>query len=532
MGVVLDNLNLIIDSYYKRYNFTIENNNLNKKARSYKSQLNKFLINKDKQLGTFIIDAKLLFKLEGEEDLEITNPRLKNRCVQYYYLTKKELIAYIGFRTKLRKNMLPQNPQISFFIIYIMEIINDLYTSKIYEKINLIKQSEQLFKKNKKFQKVIIEAYEFLYLQNDESFTIDNFKYIYNIKNIFEGYSESENIIDLNDKILNEALLRINVNETDKYLIQTSFDYILDSALINNFYLFINGDKVYLNEALSPIYNKYTETIHRLYTYLPLDKEISLYKEDGKYLELKNGILKNYNKPIYRVDYFSSFLETLREKFRELLQPNYKKNDITFREFNSYFSRNKFSDDEADILIKTIIESWIKENPFCLEAYDKNIELLKYEAGKKAFSINYDEVNKVRKKSVEIQNKIIIEDERESEDIEINDNPKSYFEKLKQNKEIQIAEYKEIETVDNEYIIEKNSYSRLINNLSVEEYEILKLIIDDDIHQANKVAEEYGCMLSLIIEKINIKSVEEIEDIIIDNEKIIEDYRENVIEVI
>ena len=516
----MNNIDEQLNSYYIRENYYLENNNLKKNTSRYKANFVKFRNNRDDQLGKFILDAKLLANLSCEEDLIVKNPRLRNRCVQYHYLEKEELKAYIGFRTKIRNNKAPQNPQFSFLVIYLMEVINDLYTSDFEGKIQLIKDAEKLIKLTKRYRDLFKEAYELLFLQSPNFITLEKFIINYNVPTIFETYSVDSDIFDKYKFIYESSISELDVNEIDKYLIKNSFSEILKEAIDKNMSFNFYGINKSFENSLDIIHEKSTYSINKLYSFFPLDKKYVFYNDKGETLLLENGILEKKVKPAFKKYTVNLFFKILRDTFRIVLKFDEKSPELNIN--SSYFSRNHYSDySEARTLMKEIVEDWILKNEYCYNAYNKSVEHLMYDKKKINFNIDIENIKTIRNDSAKIQNKIIIEDETEVIEHQVNEiDPKEYFKKIKQTQN-----YNQKSSCKND---SKTIYSKFIESLENSERIILDYIIKGLIEDAELVASNSNMMLSLIIEKINIKAVEYIDDIVIDNNEVIEDYKEDI----
>lgn len=514
----MHNIYEILENYYLRENYYLENNNLKKNTFRYKANFTKFKNNRDDQLSKFILDAKLLANLTAEEDLSIKNPRLRNKCPQYHYLEEKDLIAYIGYRTKVRNNEVPLNPQFSFLVIYLMEIINDLYTSDINEKIQLIKNAESLTKLTKRFRELFKEAYEILFMQNPNEMTLDNFRKNYNVPIIFEDYSFNNNIFNKYKFIYENSISEIDINEIDKFLIEQSFEEIIKESIERNMTFSFYGTDRVLEQALELTHDKSQASINKIYAYFPLYKNYVFFNDKGEMLILKHGILEKKIKPNYNRYTIGLFFKLLRDAFRSLLIED-SQNQIN-KISDSYFSRKTNIDyPEVREMMKDIVLKWINKNGYCKKAYRKTIKQLEYEKNKISFNIDLEDINSVRTDSAKIQNKIIIEEDIKAQNIEDEiEDPKSYFNKIKEAKR-EKNEYKEED-------ISNNIYVDFLKSLEADEKIIFNFLLQGLIEEAEIVASNAGMMLSLVIEKINIKAVEYLEDIVIENNEIIDDYRE------
>lgn len=528
--MISDNLDKILDLYYLRYDIEVENNNLNKKARNYDSQLKKYVRNRDSQIGTFLEDGKILLNLEAEEDLTCDNIKVKSGCFQYYYLEKKQLLAYIGFRTKIRKNELPKNPQLIFLYIYLMEVVNDFYSFSFSQKINKIKEIERTFSPFKKFNKIIHEAYQVLFFQSVPLLTISEYEKKYNIDNLFNDFSEDKSVFNKYNYFFEKTRNTVILNKIDEYLIREAFEYILKKALEKDFKLYISDKELNLAKQINcEKSQKYSKAINRIYSLYPITTNKTLYAEDGKQIIVQNGILRYSNKFIFEPEILVKIIEFSRNSFRKLLKGSYEENKEAEKLLNSYFLRNRYSLNNKELIIFDIVKDWIEENEYCKEAYQKSLDYILFNKAKLEFNIDSKEIASIREKSAIIQDKLIIEDDNMMDikirnkienKIKFNNNEYNYFEKLK-NKE------KELITEQNENSSD-NIFDKYINTLSNEEEKILKYIIDNNYEKAVSVSKKENIMLSLLIDQINLKATESIEDIVIDEDHILDDYKEEI----
>ncbi len=529
--MISDNLDKILDLYYLRYDIEVENNNLNKKARNYDSQLKKYIRNRDSQIGTFLEDGKILLNLEAEEDLSCENIKVKSGCFQYYYLEKQQLLAYIGFRTKLRKSELPKNPQLIFLNIYLMEVVNDFYSFSFSQKISKIKEIEKIFSSFKKFNKIFNEAFQVLYFQCVPSLTIVEYEKIFNIDNLFKDFSEEKSVFNKYDYFLEKTRNNILLNKIDDYLISQSFEYILKKALEKDFKIYINDKELSLSKQInSEDFQKYSKAINRIYSLYPITTNKILYSKDGKQIIVQNGILRYSNKFIFDQEIIIKIIEFSRNSFRKLLKGSYEENKEDEKLLNSYFLRNRYSLNNKEFIIFDIVKDWVEKNEYCKDAYQKSLDYILFNKAKLEFNIDSKEIASIREKSAKIQDKLIIEDEIISDSqnrnkfekkINVNNNEFNYFEKLRNKEKTVIIEPKEKSS--------DNIFDKFIKTLSKEEEQILKYFIDNNYEKAVSVSKKENIMLSLLLDQINLKATEIIEDILIDEDHIIEDYKEAII---
>lgn len=542
-------LKLLIDKYRKRVEFAIESNNLRTSERTYDSQLKKYIKNRSNQIGTFLEDGKILFYLEGEEDLNISNPKLGTGCFQYYNLETPQLMAYIGFRSKIRKNILPKNPQMSFLSIYLMEVLNDFYSSSFDSKLNLVKKIDRLFTKGVKYKKLITEAFEHLFFQCPLNLSIAEFKKKYDVYNIFENYSEDSSVFDKYEYIYTKSRRGLELNRIDDYLIRNSFKRIINILMKIDFNLKINGVTLSIEEALNSQV-KHKTSINKLYCLYPINVEKKLFEKTGRTLIVSNGTLKNYGPPVYSIEFFNKIIEYSKKSFRKLLDgPIVKEEDKSF--VNSYFLRNKFMNFDKEKEIFEIIKTWVDENPYCKNAYKLSYSQLEFAKKQSEFNIDLNEVTKIRESSAKIQDKLIIEDD----EVEKTENLKttklgnqaiSYFESIRINKNLtnKISEKTDksgelsIKSTKNSTVSGKlkennnNIYTSVVKSLTKTELLVLNSILSGNLDKANKIAQKENVMLSLIIDAINLKATELTEDIIIEEEMIVEDYKQQLTEAL
>lgn len=547
-----NDLNTLIDLYYASVDFAISQHNINPRTRSFDSQLNKFIANRGKQLGTFLEDGKVLLTLEGKEDLGAKNPRVKRGCLQYYYLEKQDLIAYIGFRTTLRKNKIPKNPQVIFLSLYLMEIINDFYSSSFEEKMKLVKSVDKLFLKGAKFKKIIREAYEVLFLQCLEPYSVNEFKERYKIKDVFVDYSEDENIFDRKKFVFNRSVKKLSLSSIDLFLLKSSFNKVLQEAIDANYVATLSVMTEPIEELIEIRYSKFSSfAINKLYAKYPIQVNKKLYDKDGGIIIVSKGRLVVLKNPEFSETSFSDFLKLVKNNFRRILN-----NEEIVEDDNTYYyyKPNLEKKKEEEFKIQKIVQAWIDANPYCEKAYEQSVDYLEHLKQRKDFKLNLNEVEKVRKKSAKIQEKLIIEDEETSKEDKIktlggnkeetkDSSQTSYFENLKRLKTQRKTKVKDFAQSGNKNIFKdknthasgegltntQNKYVEMVNSFTEVEYLVFVQLVFGTTEQANKVAKSNNVMLSLLIDNINLKASEHIDDIIIEEFSIIEDYKEDLI---
>ena len=539
----------LIENYRKRVEFAIKLNNLNVRSRTYDSQVKKYIKNRAKQLGTFLEDGKILFNLEGEEDLTISNPKLGNGCFQYYNLEDSQLIAYIGFRSKLRKNIVPKNPQMSFLAIYLMEILNDFYSTSFEAKLNLVKKTEKLFPKGVKYKNLITEAFENLFFLCPINLSISEFKKKYETYTIFEKFSEDPSIFNKYEYIYDKSRRGLELSRIDDFLIKNSFKKVIEELIEKDFNLNLNGYTISIDESLKKGYEKYKTSINKLYCLYPINVEKELFDKVGRTLIVSNGTLKNYGPPNYPIEFFNRIIEFSKNSFRKLLDGPKIVKEESQSFINSYFLRNKFLQVDKEREVFEIIKKWIDENPYCKNAYKLSLSQLEFNKKQSEFDIDLTEVTKIRESSAKIQDKLIIEEvgEEKTDDVislKLNNQSVSYFESLRNNKKVTsaIKEDKSGEIGSKSSINEPlsgklkensdNIYISVVNSLTATELQVLKSLLSGKIERAKEIAQKENVMLSLIIDEINSKASELTEDIIIEEEMVVEDYKQQLIKAL
>jgi hypothetical protein len=528
--------NSLIDKYYKSVEFAIKLNNIRVKSKTFDSELKKYVINRNNQIGTFLEDGKVLFNLEADEDLDCNNPRVKSGCFQYHDLQKNELLAYIGFRSKLRQNKLPKNPQLTFLAIYLMEILNDFYTFNFDDKRKKVNSLLKIFNKGNKYKKLIKEANEVLFFQCGGNLTIDDYKLRYNIGEILEEYTQDITVFDKYDYWYNHAKLGLDLSEIDDFLLKSSFVFIVNKAVELEYYIEAKGKYINLIDEVALDYNiKFSKAINKLYAKYPIDVERCLYNKDGSRIKVANGLLMASPIPICKIVIFEKILEIGKKSFRNILHATSERKPIKNDYTNCYFSRSRNSHFFNEEAIFSIVKEWVDKNDFCLNAYNSSLFNLQYKQQKENFATDYKEIDDIRNKSASIQNKLIVEDPEETMKIDDSNKLKStkdstsYFENLKSScnkKALDISNSK------NNSSSNDNIYFLMIQSLSNVEFDILQQIINSNLEAANTIASKENIMLSLVIENINLKANKYLDDIIIEDSIVLDDYKKQLIEAI
>jgi hypothetical protein len=447
-------------------------------------------------IGSFISDAILMKEIEYEvEDDECESPSInKNIEIQFTKFSKKELVNYFAFRTIIIKGKIPKNNYTAFLIVYLMEIINGIYGSAIDDKVSRLKSLLKIYNKKNKNQGLLKEAFEIVYLQHIAEVSREEF-----FKDlpflVFEDtlFAFSNNVpptFSLHTILMLIDYINWN-NLTDKevFLFEECFSHV--SSTLNGKLIISRRRNV--NELLLS-YERTNKGFD-----VPRDSLKTIYPitTNVEYLN-KSWLLECYKYGMHytnEISYRSDDQRQLTDIFDSVINciRCYNKKIPT-----GYLSPqdNRRSEKNQDLIYKTI-SCWMDDNAYVKYFNDMTFEELKIKEVPKRFAyykLDISDVNDVRKKSSEIQEKLIIEDD------------------------------------ESDLIKQESSDSSIQSDSSftVFDKKIIKLLLDGNIDKAIALSNDDGEMLSVVVDRINSIAMNVIGDVVIEDFMVIEDYQEDL----
>lgn len=510
--------------YLKRVSDFEFNNNVGI-ARSRESNIRKYIANRARQLGIFIADAISLKDIEYEIETQCENPRFTPNGVQYYALSATQLESYFAYRTFVRNNKVPEQNHVNFLVLYLMEIVNGIYGFSFNDKFRKLNSVLALYPSGAKYRNIIQEAYEILYLQNINSINKEDYFNSVPLK-IFDKTSLAFNSLKNPNSLALEDIFTLvkldkltTFSEKDKFLLRECFDFVYSQ--LDNDLDFEIGSYKSISDLFSFDYKEsFDVPLNKLKAVYPIHLNFSYSNSNGTIEEFRSGI--HIKKKIFYTDYKLSKITIFLTYLINAIQHNCgnvplpKKPKIkraVYSYFTDVYKENEI--DEQEIIDK-IVSSWVDNNPYAKNGLFLSLAELKRRKGLESFSLNISNVHEVRKKSIEIQDKLIIEDE----EINQSNNSKSLRDMFVVSSKEKVKEV--VNTSDNKIVT-------LINNLRDWEKLILINLCSDNVTVASEIASANLDMLSLVIDRINNLSEEYIEDILILDNEVLEDYKDDLI---
>lgn len=418
----------------------------------------------------------------------------------YRKMTLLELKRYLTWRTKLRNGVFTfANSK------YIYTYVNEIYCSIGIKNKNegfdilmfMLDNLILLSPRNENIFKQIV--LEYIYLNNieiEKTMSYDLFKNLFVYReSIFKDETKET-------EVLTEYILNNFSSETS---FCTTYQKEIKTILRN----VINKISKYLsrhNYSLKNLIYKYKTRIEEfkyINILIPLNN-LSLYqtRNNIKILEMLDIEFTN-NKVFYKEavsEYkYSSILRYIIHRIEYLLRKKYRDRSIKKKQYPVFTINNDFD----KLLLSTefidLIENQIKDDA------EKEIII------KEEVKIDLSKLDQIRVISNEVSSKLITEADMDFEE------------------EVKVEE-KEIEKTD-------NIWHNLFNSLTVKERNFLKIFIEtSSIINLKQYCKDINMLLEVIVESINEKSMENIEDNIIelyDDEIIIyDDYIENIQEML
>lgn len=495
------NIEQIVDGYYEKH--LIEFQKRNTVGRYSKNpKIEKALVREyDNRLSTFLQDSLFLYDLDYNVQLiDVKAPSINEKRVpQYFRLNKEQLLSYLGFRTSLRHNICPKVQFTQFYIIYITEILNGLYSKDLDEIFYLLVNLNTLAKNSKKMNSIFKSAFEALYLKGHEHFDLEIYKSSCKFK-LFENSDISDELnFDYYFQVISTKS-KFSIKPALKYIISKGFDYIVTNLEKKDYR--IGGFKdVPISTVLNPVEADYyldkwdyffCSFFSRNDFYFSLSPSKSIYSKNGLLFEKVKEFDEFQKRGIY------TFLKELVECFNTCCMGDSTKNRTDTGSRNTYFERYYQEKEKYKNIMNDEINSFLDEYPYYKHANKMSLEqLISYEKASN-FTVNIDKAKKIKKQSVDIQDKLIIDDDEE--DL------------------IQVQEIKKNEVPNND-----NPFIAFAESLSENEKKIVKVIMEEK-ENIPLYCRNNKLNYLIIIDSINEKANEHIQDIIIEDDKIIEDY--------
>lgn len=446
-------------------------------------------------IGSFIVDAILLSDVEfekEEEDCIIPNFNCKTE-IKYTLFNLHQLANYFAYRTKISNNKCPKNNYTIFMAYYLMEIINGIHGTSLKSQVSCLKPLIGVCPNKKKCRELLKEAYEIVYLQHiDELDKSEFFKELpfKPFDDALEDFNNNGNrpISIYSILLTNDYIEKNKLTDKEIFIIEDFFSTVAITKMITLF----SSKEIKLKELLPPYRKKekrYNCKRNNLLAYYPITTNVEYFNTKGQLECYKYGMHCTYE-----IEYSDKLITDLNQVFdivTDYIRGNEKNFSLDFIKTKIY-SNYHFS---SQIIFNTM-NRWIKENDYLKYYNEMTLEQLKNNEipdKYKKYKLSLNNIDEIREKSEKIQDKLIIEE-----------TPLCF----NQQKTISILKDE--------------------NTLSPFEKEIIILLIDEQCDKAKALSSASNEILSVVVDQINNIFLEILDDIVIDNYHIIEDYVEEI----
>jgi hypothetical protein len=478
-----------------------------------------------RRIEDFVFDALILKDLEYDDNSP--SPEFRFRPVfipQYYLLGQDQLISYLGFRTSLRKGRLPVNNYLSFLSLYLMEILNGIIESDFdYKYGALIKVYDIYSYKNeiKIIKKKMQSAFEILYIQHMDE--INKLKYFNEVPlPIFNKTSLSLDNHIVDDEVLIFSIFAVTYrgdkeNKNWKEIMNYSgnclkFVYLEllsegnfnlhEYKSIEEFFRFTRSTKIdNTNNGMKAIF--------------PITRAFSYCCESGEHELFKDGVqtstkLQYTTKQIELINIFIMAICISMQEHKSIPANQNKGTDLLISFAKDLYNHPKekhlpIKPNIADLtymyrMIDLAVGHWVNKQSSTAESGSKTPSYNLYD-------LDINDVDKVRHQSRAIQAKLIIEEEEDK---------------------ITSTTASSKEVLSKEEVLEEGTFKSFIASLSKCEKAVLTHLISNEITKAASIAFNEGQPLSVVVDNINSISDAHIEDIVIADNEVIDDYRDEI----
>lgn len=465
----------------------------------------------------YLIFDSLFFKgVEYTDTAECPKCTCKSTFIpQYSLFDKSQILCYLGFRTSIRNKRTPKNDFKEFFVLYVTEILNGLIDESFNVKLDLLLELYNLYihKKSRRSNITILKsAFEILYVIHNNEISIEKYFELVPLS-IFTNTNLSPD-----NKIIDDDIFPIYSIFSITYMFNRSYknwldvmEYCVDclrfvylemlekkdfkfSKFNSVKKLFAFSNRVYKDTAISGLNVLYPININFKYSN-------SLGQEEG-FNSGTHYYLKRYNPSSNLVDIF---IQGVCISMKEYDTQSYTGGLNKLKQYvklNSYdvkgFNSVKVDMNELTVLYKMIDEAvgkWINNGKKVAFPNHKYISETQFE-------FDFNKINLIREKSNKIQEKLIIE---ESDDEFI--------------MQPSVSDGIKIDLTQ-----EEGSFESFMSLLSQCEKDILLSLLSNDVEGAEDIAFKEGQPLTVIVDNINTKSNLSIEDIVIEENIVVDDY--------
>ena len=483
----------------------------------------------DRSIDLFITEANKLKDIDCSAIRKTSVCHFTKDLIQYYLLRSDNLFSYFGFRTQIRKQIIPTLNNFSeFLMLYLTEIVNGVHGDSYELKRSLMDDLMYLHNKKKAYKNLIAEAYEIIYMQYSTQLDFNLYKddiplllfdrYRFTDKDYVNVYSHSmEHVFKEIDPLLRDYISR------DRLVLKGCFDFVIEELKNQKFKIY-SADLTSLFEFKTLKCDNYQ--LKKIKAKYPESFVANFVDDDEAFHTIKNGIHTKYHyyfeysqkkKIVLLLQFILYFLYRHCGGIEELTSSNYN--------FWTSFEISRLSRKQQNMIDSAVVK-WVNKDKKILQnvlasPFDIGIKFwIKVDAGRKAKAaalksnernreLDISDVDAVRKDSHEIQDRLIIEDE---EEVLAEEEIKPVVKTRKKKAEVE----------------NDGTLLFVTKSLSSFDKSILKLLIDFKVDEARECAQIEGTSLELIIDRINELSMQSIEDVLIIDNEVIYDYLEDL----
>lgn len=551
-------LNQCLDAYYERVAIR---NSCYYQGKPFK-QKDFIFFNKRRsvtELSLFIADAMILKSLEYEGNvLPCSSVDFRENSIQFHLLNNSQLLNYIVFRTCLKKEKIPPRRSVGFLTLYLMEILNGIYSNSYEFKFDAISKVYSFFPKSNLYEDLFKEAFEILYLQNIDCINLKDYLNktplsVFNDSNFFDNFKERKQKICFDLMIESvESIGKFKINETDRYIFEECFDFLY--TILNKKDYMINSNYKSIDSLIySRREEKYNFPLRHLMAQYPPTLDLKIQNLDGNESIFKNGIhtkiLNNHEiRPSNTICYSTVMILNLIafncgfivEDTKPIESRTYYKipsDNIRFIELNKEdvsFAIKKWVNKHWYVRVGYRLPLW-KLKSFKNGGYSSS-DLKEYENWKKEKSQIYysNKARFIRDKQQKDYEDIINRAKKAHNGgnyLSTEDRKNKFNQLIQSNIEANIIYNSSMKTTTKE-IVSSNDEAKIKfkNSLSQLENIVLIYLINDKFEAADDYAWKNDDLISSVIDRINMKSKRYLFCEIIEDEKLIDKYKNRFIE--
>ena len=269
-----------------------------------------------------------------------------------------------------------------------------------------------------------------------------------------------------------------------------------------------------------------------LFVDFPVLHDREVFISSSSYLRVYRGVLASFQvKLTDSALYFSRYYLTFLADIVVYLMGGPKRVLVDYQKLmeSDIYHRERYKvqlQDQQAIL--SVVKEWFKTRKYLYQSYTKSVSLVKKEMQIASFRVDANSLDTIRTASIRTQEKLIVEEK------EVIPKTVKTIQKKPPQQYVPLAIKKVPAGLVQKDCVSQSPIARLCEALMVQltnaELSVFKELLKGHIPKALTSCREESLLLSVVIEKINTCALEEIDDVIIERNQVLCEYRDEMIQ--